>query len=248
MKPRNQSRGTIKEAGGHHPLLEVSLSGHFTSLKSMCHCAGQRGKEELSWPQSQGSTSRCGRGQKAQPTSRGVGRAAEGVGAGWWRSLGSVGARGTWSRTSGRRGMSPRSDSARSRRCARCADTHQARSSAGSEVPSSQPGPTRGPPARSPRAAAGAATGAASPGPQMPSRGLHRGREGQGWARRGDANVERSPGWPRAAAPAPCRAEGRSRAQPVGRRPAGTRELGNSSALPASRNPEKTAPIARPRA
>lgn len=194
MKPRDQSRGTIKEASGHHPLLEVSLSGHFTCLKNVCRCVGPERKEELSCPKSQGPTYRCGRGQKAQPTSRDMGRVAEGVGAGWWRSLESVGALGTWSRTSGRRGKSPRSGSARSRRCAPCADTHQARSSAGSEVPSSQPGPTRGPPARSPRAAAGAATGAASPGPGTPSRGLDKGGEGQSWARRGDANVERSPG------------------------------------------------------
>lgn len=169
---------------------------------------------------------------------------------------GECGGTGTWSRTSGRRGMSPRSGSARSRRCAQCADTHPARSSAGSEVPSSQPGPTRGPPARSPRAAARAATGAASPGPQMPSRGLHRGGEGQGWARRGGANVERSPGWPGAAAPAPSH----PRPPPVGPRggaahsPRGVDRPGHRSSgiplpsPPASRNREKTAPIARPRA
>jgi hypothetical protein len=148
---------------------------------------------------------------KAQHTSKRMGRAAEGVGAGWWRSLGSVGARGTWSRTSGRRGKSPRSGSARSRHCAPCADTHQARSSAGSEVPSSQPGPTPGLPARSPRAAAGAATGAASPGPLMPSRGLDSG-EARGKAGRAAA-MQTWKGLP--ASPGPQRPPPAARVRPV---------------------------------
>lgn len=77
--------------------------------------------------------------------------------------------RGTWSRTFGRRGTSPRSGSARSRRCARCGDTPRARSAARSAAPSPNPvpGPPQGPPARSPREAAGvaAAAGAANSGP-----------------------------------------------------------------------------------
>lgn len=88
---RGETQGPVKrdhqESRQASPILGGLTEWPFYKSEKHVPLSGQKEKEELLGPQSQGPTYRCGQGQKAQPTSRGMG--------GQWRGQGRAGG-GPW--------------------------------------------------------------------------------------------------------------------------------------------------------